>query len=67
MHLILFFLQQTLSRRLDKAKEVHGVSVHMLMIDRLVSFCFFLSMPLYLQLAMVEDYLGKLAILSSQE
>jgi len=37
MYLIPFVMEQTLNWRLDKEKEVHGVSVHLLMIDRLVS------------------------------
>ena len=43
MYLISFVLQQTLHYRLKKEKEVHGVSVHLLMIDRLASSCFFLT------------------------
>jgi len=44
MYLIPFVLQQTLHCRLEKEKEVQGVGVHVLMIDRLASSCFFLEL-----------------------
>lgn len=59
MYLIPFVMEQTLNWRLDKEKEVHGVSVHLLMIDRLVSSCSFLNKAFYLQPHMLENRLGK--------
>lgn len=61
MYLVRFVLQQTLNWRLDKEKEVHGASVHLLMIDRLFFSSYLLNVTFYLQLAKVEG----LEILSS--